>query len=228
MVSEEIKNKIQAMLNTHKKSDIADEINVSVSTLKRMAKTFGWRFEFKAPRPYKKYSKQLVGQVIKYYEQNGIKKTKSKFPEVRVRSIIERYPRNTYRQIKWSDDQIIEAIRLACFVSLKKQYIHFNRPFAFEGSIKSLWAKKIKCPMSRIHGLPIYIGKYFVNSDCPKTPTKLLHVPSIYIWSDIKDYMIIKNEMFEKLFKTLADFQSWVYNTSNPRKEILAIIKHYD
>jgi len=216
--------KIITMLKTHKRADIAKEIGVSESKLKRIAKGSGFEFSYAKARPYGKYSKELTIEVIDFFESNGIKKTIKKFPDVKIRSVIEHYPRKAQRQRCWTDEEIIQAIRFGPFMSLKNQAAFFGRPLAYEGSIKSLWSKRIKGNRRRIHGLPRYIAKDFVNSLCPVTPIKMRHAKDIYLWCDMEAHLLNScPEFFKKIIEAGSMFQRNLYG-NNVKQEIDKIL----
>lgn len=227
-INNDQKLKIISMLKTHKRSDIAKEIGISESTLKRIAVHYGFKFSFAKARPYAKYSKELVGEVIKFFEENGISKTKEKYPEVKVRSIIERYPRYKARQKNWTDEEIIQAIKFGPFVSLEDQFRHFNRPLAYEGSVKSLWSKRIKASRSRLHGLPYYLIDGFVTKKAVLHPTKMSLMKGICTWQTLKE--TLRKDAPEFIKETVEigyKFHLWIYG-ENPNKEITKIYMEFN
>ena len=97
---------IESNLKRMKRSDIAHAVGVSESRLKRAAKVLGWKFEYLKAQPYMKYSERLTKEVLSYYEKNGKNKTQNRYPDIKLRSIIERYKEFNPRQINWTDEQI--------------------------------------------------------------------------------------------------------------------------
>lgn len=226
-LSLEDKLKIELMIEHHSRKEIAKELNISVSKLKRLASVFGWSFNYAKKLPYKKYTKDLVEEVIYFYEKNGFKKTQDSFSGVKVRSIVERYKRNKKLRSMWSDSEIIQAIKFGPFVSNKDQYKYFNRPNAFEGSIKSLWSKRIKSTKIKLHGLPKYKAIYFINDNAMAFKTKLKSIPEIYTWQTLKENL--KNDcplFLKEAIEVGYNFHVWLYG-ENPNKKIENIISHY-
>jgi len=223
-LSQEQVLKIESMLKTHRRADIAKEVKISESKLRRASKKKGWSFTAFKAIPYMKYSKELTEQVISYFEANGKTKTQEKFPDVVVRSIVERYKRNQPRQSRWTDEQIIQAIRFGPFVNYENQAKYFNRPRANKGSIVSLWQKRIKCTPFEIHGLPEYKAKYFIRKSCPFIITAVGGY-KLYLWSSIEEN-ISNNcpEFIREIISSMSEFQRLLYNGS-PEDEIKKIIK---
>jgi transcriptional regulator with XRE-family HTH domain len=108
-----------------KQDDLADRIGCSRSNLIRWARDHKVSLDSLSLKP------DVVKKVCAYYERHGRKRTEKKFPNVRVRSIVERYKLFKPRQIKWTDKQIIEAARMAGLISPGAQAKYFNRPRAF-------------------------------------------------------------------------------------------------
>lgn len=211
------------LAGTMPRESIAELLGVSLSNLKRSCPEVKFTF-------FNRFSNnpELVKEVVIYFEENGIKKTKERFPDISVRSIIEHYPRNKARQKKWTDEEIIQAIKFGPFVSLKDQFLFFKRPRAFEGSIRSLWSKRIKGTRSRIHGLPSYIVKEFLNLEAKPHPTKLESVKELYTWETLKKN--IKKDAPDFLKETINagyKFHLWLYG-ENPNNEITRIYNQFD
>jgi len=217
--------KIESLLDKKTRKEIAVEIGVSEATLKRAATIAGWEFTFKKAAPFIKYPKELTKEVIGYYEQHGLKKTKEKFPEVKVRSIIERYPRNKARQSRWTGKQMVEAVKMAGLISLENQAKYFNRPRANRGAMVSLWQKRFGSKPGRIHGLPNYKASLFVTDDCPRVKTGLKNGVRLCLWVDCVKYAREDcPDFIMDAFKCMAEFQIKLMG-KNPRKEIDEIIK---
>ena len=172
-----------------------------------------------------KHSKETVEEVISYFEENGISKTKDRFPEIRIRSIIERYKRKKPRQINWTDEQIVQAVRFGPFVSLSDQVAYFNRPLAHEGSIRSLWSKRLSSSRKQIAGFPKYKALKYVNEICPSVKTALDNNQVVYLWSDMENHLKSNcPEFIQIAIEAMTLFQKKLYG-ENPREEILKIIK---
>src|SRR5690606_27982022 len=110
---------------------------------------------------------KLVKDVCKYYEMHGKSKTQKCYPEVNVRSIVERYKLFKPRQVKWKEQEIIQLARFAGVISMQAQAKYFNRPRANAGSIKSVWVKKFRNCGGRIHGMAWYQARHITTPECP-------------------------------------------------------------
>lgn len=227
-ITDEQRLKIISMLNTHKRKDIAKEIGISETKLRRIAKGSGYEFTFAKARPFGKYSKELTEEVISFFEEHGISETKKKYPDVRVRSIIERYPRKKPRQRNWKDEEIIQAIKFGPFVSNENQYKFFKRPGAYQGSIKALWAKKIKGTKLRTHGLPFYIASKIIDGKkAVLHKTAFKNPKHICTWQTLKENL--KDDcpaVFKVAIEAGYEFHVWLYG-ENPNEEISRMYKEF-
>lgn len=206
----------ESLIGKMDRRDIAQELGTSISNLKRAFKNKTLAFHNKY-----KSNPALVKQVCEYYEKHGKLKTQKKFPTINLRSVVERYPHKK-RQIRWTDDQIAEAARMATFVTFDKQAKIFNRPGANEGSIKSLWMKKFNFYPAQLHGMCHNMGKHIVSSKCPQIKLNFMR---LYLWVDMEKHLLIGvPRSIRDGIKTMAHFQRWIYNTDNPKKTILTYI----
>ncbi|MGB0452590.1 MAG: hypothetical protein ACPGJV_02665 [Bacteriovoracaceae bacterium] len=215
-----------------KRSDIAEEIGVPESRLKRAASFMGWKFSYTKGFADSKYDPEVVKEVCRFYEKNGRKLTEEKFHEVNVRSIVERYKNFSPRQSRWLDSEVLEVLRMACFIPYEKQAEILNRPLANAGSIVSVWQKKLKCKPVEVHGLPDYKMKMFIKKKCPFV--KLPSVTSsnntslsrkLYLWVDIEEHLYDEVPDFFKIaVRSLALFQRKLFN-GNTHLEIEKMLK---
>lgn len=195
------------------REEVASLLGVSLSNLKRAFR--GTRLAF-----HNKYiaNPALVKQVCRYYEKHGRRATEKAFPNVRVRSIVERYKIYRPRQLRWTGEQIVEAARMAGIVPLDKQARIFNRPRAHAGAMKSLWNKRFKLAPREIHGMANNNAKWLVTDDCPRI--KLRHA-RISLWCDMEKHLRpgVPKYMRDAI-KAMAKFQRWLYRGNAPRREI--------
>lgn len=208
--------------------DLAIKVGVSNSTIDRWSRRTGISINWLS------YDKDTIKKVCDFYSKNGKIKTQKKFPDVRMRSIVERYySRLGYepRTSKWTDEQIIEAAKMAGIISFYNQKRFFNRPNANEGSIKSLWIKKMNQKCTNINGLPLSKAKHFVKKNCPALKTdfwtekrKDKMERSIVLWVDFDKF--IKKDVpnhYKKTIHVLANFQRWLHGR-NVRANISRMI----
>ncbi|MGI9296558.1 MAG: hypothetical protein ACR2QC_01505 [Gammaproteobacteria bacterium] len=168
------------------------------------------------------YKRDIVDAVLSTYEKLGKIRTQELFPNVKIRSIVERYKDYSPRQIRWTDNQIIEAARMAGLVRHAAQAKFFNRPNAYEGSIKSFWVKRMNCSPIYINGMSstliLQIAKPGVpaiiinhmNAGCPHP--KVLWLDLIYWLRDDIDPVVRHS------IETLAQFQAWLHGTHDSHK----------
>jgi hypothetical protein len=209
-------------------NELAEYIGSSRTNLIRWATANGVSLDAHSYKP------EVKARVLAYYERHGRVKTQKAFPGVGVRSIVERnYGAFQPRQIRWTDEQIIEAARMSGLVSPLAQAKYFNRPRAHVGSIKSLWMKKFKHGGGGINGMVHDTAKHLVTVKArylkPKGLTrknKLVEFRRLILWVDIEKCMKPETPAFiQDAIHALADFQRWLHGTKNPRPKILKMIK---
>ena len=215
-------NEAKRLAGTMPRENIAIELGVSLSNLKRSCPDV--RFTF---FNHLKNNPNIVKEVCKYYEKHGLKKTSEQYPEIRIRSLVERYKIYRPRQIKWKDEELIELAKFAGLIPLKEQAKFFNRPRANEGSIKSAWYKKFKTTPCFMHGLPVHKAKLFLEPGFPSLnikrqisgdPTKIV------IFSDAVNFLRKDCPDFVQIaIKAMAEFQNKLFG-NDPRAEIENIL----
>lgn len=208
--------------------ELAEHIGCSRSNLIR------WASANKISLDAHSYKPEVKAAVLSFYEMHGRRATEKAFPDVSVRSIVERnYGAFAPRQLRWTDKQIIEAARMAGLVSFKAQARYFNRPNANEGSIKSLWMKRFGHGSSNINGMPHWYARSLVWG--PKVryvkvvgttrKGELKPFMRILLWVDIQKHMRPDTPKFIKsAVRAMANFQRWLHDDKNPRAKILKMI----
>lgn len=186
-----------------------------------------------------KYPDKVVNEVCDYYSVHGIVKTKKRFPKIKVRSIVERYYGDRpKRQIRWTEDQLIEAVKMAGLVNYKAQAKIFNRPNSGAGSIKSLWVKVFSGANSEINGLKHETAKWLVDiKRCPVVVIKPLNprirkrdlkrnqIYKLYLWCDMENHLNpLIPDYFRSAIKTMAEFQRKIFGVSLPQQKIRHLI----
>lgn len=172
-----------------------------------------------------KYCAICREEIISFYEEYGAVKTEEKYPNINFRNIVfnRQASRKTKpRLIRWTDDQLIDATRMAGLVPYDKQVAYFNRPNAKELSIKYLWSDKLKMKPANIHGLSFEHGQH-ISKKCPSIKFKYKRV---LLWTDLENHLkpSIPQEI-KSAVETLAKFQRWLFKSENPKQEILRIMK---
>jgi hypothetical protein len=185
------------------------------------------------------YRDDVIEKVCRYYEKHGGVATQKKFPNVKVRSIVKRHKLFSPRQVRWTDEQLVQVARFAGLISADDQARYFNRPRANAGSIKAAWMKRFGRGGSGVNGLSEYVGRHFVTERCPIIRTqfwaqrrfrkgKSTHgsARKLYLWVDIKKHMRADvPEWFRECVTVLAKFQRWLHGTSNVREQVLKLIR---
>lgn len=206
---------------------VAEKAGVPVTRLKR------WARDNRVSLNALAYKREVVEQVCRFYEKHGRKKTQETFPDVKVRSIVERYKDFSPRQEPWKGEQLIEAVKMAGLISKGAQARWFNRPGANQGAIRSLWIKKLNCAARNIHGLPRNHAKHLVNHRARYIqPTgdsrdgKPCKARKLILWAQLEH--CLKDgvpDFLRDAISAMADFQRWLFETDDVKAEVLKMIK---
>jgi len=210
------------LAGTMPRDEIAKRLGVSLTNLKRSCPNVKFIYYY-----FWKNNPDLVLEICKYYEKNGKMKTQEKYPDIKIRSIIEHYKLFKPRQIKWKENELIELAKFAGIVPLKQQAKFFNRPRANSGSIKSVWYKKFKTTPCYMHGMPIHKAKIFLEKGFPMITVKRQisgDQTRLALWCDAVFY-IRKDcpDFVRDAINAMAEFQNKLFN-GNPRMEIENIL----
>lgn len=167
------------------------------------------------------YPPATVAAVCAAYETLGQRRTQELFPEVVVRSIVDRHKDYAPRQARWRYPQIVEAARMAGLVSANAQARYFGRPNAYSGSIKSLWNKGFRCAPRDINGLSAHLVWRLTR---PGVPAVLIRHSSAggyfakVLWLDLAENLTpTVAPVVRTAISALAQFQAWLHATSDTR-----------
>ena len=215
--------------------DICRKLNVSRANLKRSCR--GMRF-FSHNGKYKERP-DLVRQVLDFYFENGKSATVEAFPNVNVKCIVDRPEyygiKRVFRQKRWTPEDFHEAVKMAGLVSFKAQAIFFNRPRANAGSVKALWSKRMSSYPGYLHGLAAWNAKWIISEKCPVlrpkhaagrdfNPKSETHPLVLYV--DAEKYLRTDcPEFVRSAIGTMADFTRWVFDSKNPKRQIIKMIR---
>lgn len=221
-LSKEQIKKVIPLIGKYSRVEIAKKLKVSVSDLQRYGKEH--KLSFSTARGSRKYFRdpRLIKEVLDYYVKNGKIATAKKFPRVSIRSIVERYA-HAPRQIRWTNPQLLDLLKMAGLISFPAQAKYFNRPRANAGSITSVWFKKLRYKYNNIHGLPNAVAKRLVTKR--PIPIKVRYFNTLYLWCDIAK--VVRPELPEYIkdaIKAIADLQRKIFKTDNPRQAIIKMI----
>lgn len=218
---------VRKFARTMKIKDLAAKVGTSDANLDRWARQNNVNINWLT------YTEDEVKKVCAYYEKHGRPKTEKRFPDLNCRAIVERYKLFKPRCIKWTDEQIIEAAKMAGLVSYRSQAKFFNRPRANSGSIKSLWVKRFGYRGSSLNGMPHWRAKNFVTVKAryikplgESRNGKPVEFKRLILWVDLE--RCLKPDTPDFIFdavKTMADFQRWLWKSNNPKPLIMKMIK---
>jgi hypothetical protein len=203
---------------------IAEIANASSTSVRRFASEKGISLDSLSYKP------NVIRKVCKFYEKHGKKKTQEKFPEVRVRSIVERYKEFDPLQIRWTDDQLNFIVKSVSLLSKYTLAHHFRRPGAGRGSITSVYQKRFPFKMKNLNGLSAEMAAWFIKKDVfgYKTDIKTGAGRPTYrvLWVDIEKNM--RDDLpphIKKGIRAMARFQKWLHgnNVHKSVEEILSI-----
>lgn len=216
--------------------DMADHLETSVSNIRRSLPGFSiWFHNGK----YKNNPK-LVRQVLAHYSAHGMISTKKAFPNISVRSIVDRPAyygvKVKPRLIRWKESEIVLAAKMAGLIDGKRQAKIFNRPGANEGSIKSLWMKRFGHGGGNIHGMSEWMARELLKPGYPVLKTRVWSkrkgqpdcgpIRGLVLWCDMVTHLRRGTPPFVREgIKTLAQFQCWLFQSDNPKREILKILE---
>lgn len=218
------------MIGKMDRKDIAAALGVSLSNLKRAFR--GTRLAF---YNYCTINPGLLRSVNKFYETHTKQETANQFglSENQVDYIVYRYKSHRPKTIRWTEAQLTEAVRMAGLVSPKAQAKFFNRPNASAGSIKSLWKKKFGHGMCSTNGMAHWCAKELVSVKAryirpvgESRAGKQVNFRRVILWVDMEK--VLKPEVapfIREAVETMADFQRWLWRSSNPKPLILKMIK---
>jgi hypothetical protein len=223
------------------RSEIARRLGTSLPNVRRYCRDEGISLAVTY------YPDDVREEVCRYYVKHGKVKTQKRFPNVKVRSIVERYNVYGRRQIRWTGPQLMDAARFAGIISLEAQAQYFKRPRAHAGSIRSLWMKRFGQSGGSLHGLKRQLAMQLMDgvrvtyhhSKAPliRMPVDPVDAPwwlprpkgerwrilprQIYLWVDIERHL--REDLAEEIkagVRALARFQRWLYGTSRVRYKI--------
>lgn len=204
---------------------IADRLGVSRAAVARYTRDHGLYGHSDA------YPPDVVAAVCAAYEAapQGLGKARVQelFPAVAGRSIVERYKHFRPRQIRWTAAQLREAAKMAGLVSQLAQARFFGRPYAFDGSIRTLWRKRFRCAPGNLNGLNMQLAWWLGVCGCPAVLVAQGTQPwprAKVLWLDLAAWL--PAEMAPEIaraVRALAAFQTWLHGTSDAA-EVRAMI----
>ena len=216
--------------------DIAKHLGVSEVNLKRSCRDV----RFHGQNGKYKLNPSLVKQVLDYYFEHGKLETQKAFPKISVKSIVDRPEfynvSRQYRQIRWTDEQHLEAVKMAGLISYQDQARFFNRPRANAGSIKSFWVKRVRTSDGYLHGMAEWNAKWIVTDRCPRLTLSFSQqrmgskhtnkTKKLILWVDAEKHL--RPEVPESIkigVQAMADFTRRIFKSKNPKRQITKMIQ---
>ena len=204
---------VERLRGTMFRWQIAEAVGVSETQVGRYLRERG------LPSNARDYPPEVVAAVLATYAAappgRGKQRVQELFPEVHVRSIVERYRDGRARQIRWTPAQLLEAARMAGLVSHGAQARFFGRPNAYGGSIKTLWTKRFLCAPGDLNGMGIHQAWRLARPGCPAVLVRRQEagVPIAKIlWVDLVDWLRPEVEPWvREAVAALARFQRWLH-----------------
>lgn len=203
---------VLALRNTMTRTRIASTVGITRAQVSRFLREEGLTSNSV------RYPAEVVMAVCETYERLGRKATQEQYPEVSIRSIVERYRQFRPRQVRWTDAQRVEAAKMAGLVSQNAQARYFRRPNAYDGSIRALWAKRFQCQPRHLNGLGVHLAWRLVRPGCPAVLGHWADAGGVrakVLWLDLVRYLRPTGEpIVAEVIETLAHFQAWLHGTS--------------
>jgi hypothetical protein len=220
---------VLSLVGTKLAREVASDLGMSVASLKRITKTLG------VSAKKITVTESQITEVRAYYLKHGRPATEQRFPNIKVRTIIERYgwvKGECPRQRRWKDSELIELAKFAGLVSYENQANFFNRPRAHAGSIKSAWTKKFKTHPGFMHGIPLHKAKIFLDPGFPtiQVQNSMIDVggKKMVLFCDAVEYIAKDCPVFVRdAIKAMAEFQEKLFG-KNPRLHIENILTGMD
>lgn len=210
---------IDQLRNTMYRREIAQLAGVSEANVARYLREHGLRSNVRD------YPIAVVQAVCTAYATMGTVRTQELFPEVRVRSIVERYYKREQmppRQLRWTDTEKIDAARMAGLVAHSVQAAYFHRPGAANGSIKALWGKWFCCAPGNVPGLPLHVAWRIALPGVIGTlvPQQVMPGPRVIVlWLDLVGHLRHGVEPWiAQAITALAQCQAWLFGTTDSQQ----------
>lgn len=205
--------------------DLARHIGSSLSNLKR------WASVSKISLNAHRYKPSVVKKVTEFYIQHGKHATAKKFPDIRVRSIIERYLAGIKpRKKPLQDDVFIKIAKMAGLVSFNTQARIIDRSNFNSGGVRAAWSKRMNSSGHSLNGLYRQVAMRYVKGSCPFY-NPFVHDYNrraqlqISLWIDMENHLRddLPNHIVD-LFKVMAKFQRWLHGRGY-RKNIEKLLR---
>ena len=193
-----------------KRIELSEQIGSSRATVNRFMRDNGLK-----TGQHTQYPKDVVKKICEFHEQHGVKKTQEKFPDVKVRSIVERYQTNAYLA-SYDFKQIHLFLKYSEMLSDEQLYQLLGRSVSNRKIVCKATERMIgfgKNP-SRVYlnGLPYRFVKNFTKDSIPYFKFSHGHCRKLCLWYDIKKHLS-KNVSLEikEIVNIMSKFQLWLH-----------------
>lgn len=211
-MDEQQKEFVKNNANKMYRKNIAEKIMVSESTLKRFASENGIKFTYYSKADL--YPKELIDEVIGYWLVNGVLAAKKKYPNVKIRSITEKYNKGQHYLSRYTFEDRLFLLRYSEFIGMTKAVNLLGRPIK-KGNHTKLFSfeKRKKTPYrNHLNGLSKHtIKKYLLD---PKFIELNYHKRKIITWTEIAKDLKVDNQNLLILAQAMAKFQTWIHGGS--------------
>lgn len=201
------------LAGTMYRHDIALKIGCSRTSLNRFAeenKQLNWNFH--------RYDDKTIKKVCDYYLNHTLEETQKKFPDLKARSIVDRYLKSV-KCFKYTDDEILILLKYTGLVSWPEISAKLGR------SCFATRRKLYRTISGRVNGLPFMVAKNFVKNGCPFFHIKLnLRSTGLWIspWTELSKHLKTENPSWvNQAFLSLAQFQRWLLGSDERVLEII-------
>ena len=184
------------------REEIANKLGTSRSTVNRCLK----KNNIKTGQP-KSYPINIRNAVINFYASHTLKETQKQFPNVKVRSIIERYT-TLEKQNYWTFEEELKAISMLSEKSTAEISKILGRG---KRAVSKRIQRNYQIAPKHLNGIAYRLCKHVLRSNF--IPEKK---GNIYIvnWNDFDKYISTKNKTILECVKVLAKFRTWLCQIS--------------
>ncbi len=209
-------------------------MGVSISVCARWARHMGVSTKNLTVRPVS--TRQLLAQI----HLHGLDAIRAKYAEVMDVDDTLHAHHEAKKKAPWSDDQIVDAVRMGPFVPFAVQAQILSRRGRGEASIDNLWWRVLRTQPSNVHGLSLAESRLVCSPGTPRVHLPVLRSrrspkrytrkcsSSLVLWSDAVGHLrpSVPKFLWEAI-QAMAMFQGWLYHPDPPREAIIALMTRW-
>lgn len=193
---------IIALAGTMTREEIANSLRTSRATVNRCLRDNG----IKTGQP-KQYPIEIREAVIAFYATHNKYETQKQFPDVRVRSIIERYETEA-KQNFWTFEEELKVLSMVTEKSTASIAKELKRGPA---SVNKMLRLRYNVSPKHLNGIAYRLCKHVLSSDY--IPTKKGNA-YIVNWQDFDTFIDTKNKDIIMCVRILAEFRRFLCQIS--------------